>query len=122
MVAVGLAVVRGQELAAVRDLVANGGDVVLPAPRAEKVERLGAVFVPAEDALDVAAQGVLGTKRLGKIEGAGHAQALGDRPVELVDALDADRVEHLLPDARHRVRDVGVDGSVAHVSDLLAVG
>ena len=114
MVAVRLAVVGGQELAPVRDLVADGGDVVLPAPRAEEVERLGTVFVPAEDTLDMAAQGVLGAKRLGEIEGAGHAQALGNRPVELVDALDADRVEHLLPDARHRVRDVGVDGSVAH--------
>ena len=56
VVAVRLAVVGGQELAAVRDLVADGRDVVLPAPRSEEVERLGAVFVPAEDALDVAAQ------------------------------------------------------------------
>ena len=94
VIAVAVAVVGGEELAAVDDLVAHRRDVVRPATAAEKAQTFEAALVAVKDTGDVAAQLVLRAQGRGQVEEPGHAKALGNRAVQLLDALHADRVEH----------------------------
>jgi hypothetical protein len=120
VVCVGVAVVGGDEFAAVDDLVAHGRDIVLPATASQEAQRVAAVLVPRKRSLDMATKRVLRDEGRGQVEQAGHAQALGDRSIELLDVCDADDVKHLPLDARGRVRNVGIGGwGLAHLPDLL---
>src|SRR6266545_1973375 len=120
VVTVRVAVVRGDELRSIRDLVADGRDVVLPAAATEEAERPLAVLVAVEDLLHVPPQGILRAQRLWEVEQPRHPEALGNCLVELLDVGDADRIQHLALDAWDGVWNVGMDGpGVAHVNDLL---
>jgi hypothetical protein len=117
VVRVRVAVVGGDELAAVDDLVANSRDIVLPATTSQEAQRVSAVLVPCKRSLDMAAKRVLRDEGYGQVEQAGHAQALRDRSVEILDIGDADGVQHLPLYARGGVRNVGIGGwGLAHVA------
>ena len=83
------AAVGREELGAVDDLVDDRRHVVLPAAGAAEVEVVLAARVAVEQALDVASQVALGEDRLGNVEPALEAQAVGDLGVDLLDAARA---------------------------------
>ena len=90
VVRVALAVVGGEELAAVDDLVDDRRDVVLPAAAAQEAQGLPAAAVAREHRLEVAPQLELRAERRLERQRAPEAQALGDGAVELVDVRGAD--------------------------------
>ncbi len=114
VVGVGLAVVRGEELAPPDDLVDDGRHVVRPAAAAQERDAVAGRDVAVEHALDPAAQLQLRADRRLDLEQPPETQPLRDRRVEVVGALDADRLEHLLPDLWRGVGDVRVRACETH--------
>ncbi len=109
------AAVGAHELGPVDDLVDDRRHVVLPAAGAAEVEVVDRRGVLVEEPHHVLAEVALGEDRLGDVEPALEAQALGDLGVDLLDAAQPQLAEHGLLGGRHRVGDVGVDeGLVCH--------
>ena len=95
-VVVALAAVSGEELALAVDLVADGGDIVLIAARAEEVEVVRAGAVLLEQLLHVAAQLVLGAERLGQVHVFFQNDLVGHFLVQLFERGQANFMQHLL--------------------------
>ena len=116
------AVVRGgraphgrHELRPAHDLVADRRDVVLPAAGAQEAQIVLAALVAAEQVAQVAGELDLGGERGGQVELAAHAVRSRDLGEQLLDAVRADRVEHLLLQLGDRVRHVRVCCHVASI-------
>jgi len=109
VVLVRLAGIGGQEFTAAVDLVAHRRDVVLVAAGAQEAQGVLASPVPGKDALDMPPQGILltGTARAGLVASSGAAYR--GHPGRTRPHSSADRVQHLLLDGQHRVRNVGIN-------------
>ena len=113
-VLVGLPGVRREELAAPVDLVADHGDVVVVAAGAQEARGLLAGGVPAQEALHVPPELVLGRDRPGNVHLPAEAQGLGNIGVQIIDAAGADLREHPGLHLGDGVGDVGVGVSFSH--------
>ena len=107
-VVVGLAAVSGQEFALARDLIAEGGHVMLVAARSEEVQRVRAALVLLQQAFHVASQLVFRAERFGDVHVFLENDLLRNFFMELLDGLQADLLQHLLLDLGDRVGDVGM--------------
>ena len=87
--------VRGQELAAPEDVVDDGWDVVVVDAGADERELLAGVDVPRRELLQ-ALDDLLLREWVAELERPVETNAGGDVPEELLDARDADRLQHRL--------------------------
>ena len=117
-IGIGVAAVGGQELGAAVDLVADGGDVVLPAAAAEEADhvRRGRCSDRAEEPADVRSEIALGEERRGQVERPVELQCSAGMPSKDRRRRHADLSQHRPPCGRSRVRDVGMRSAVDSVT------
>ena len=99
---------RVQPFGAVHDLVAHRRDIVLPAAGAEEIEIALARDVLGQQVADVAAQRAFRRQCRRQVDRPLQAMAGGDLLEQRLDVLDADGVEHLPAQFRHRVGHIGM--------------
>ena len=108
VVGVGIAAVSGEELAAAVDLVADGGNIVVIAARAEEADVLFAGGIHSEDGVHVLAQLLLGGEGRGNVKRLFHADFVGNEGIDLLHALGPDEIQHLFADSFIAVRNVRI--------------